>query len=335
MSDILDRVTEYDLWCYYLQQDISFGKRINSPVRDDFNPSASFYMTKDGHVMFLDFSTGEAWNIWKFLKFKYNESFKDILKRIDYDFKLGLWNHSRNRITTFGTIGVHRTVKLNEGETKYIKVKRKKWEQNEIDFWKEYHIELDTLNFYKVAPLEKYWVIINGETYEFKRLKDELMFVFSFGNARYKIYRPFGGKDSKWYSNTPSDTLMGYDMLPWIGESIIITKGMKEMCLLHQLGYNSVSLQSENCWPNNITLETIKKRFGVVYCMFDMDKHGLRASDKMSNHFGVVPIKLPEEYYNSDETIKDFAEIVRLEGLENGRNIIAKCIHNTGECSIK
>ena len=69
--------------------------------------------------------------------------------------------------------------------------------------------------------------------------------------------------------------------------------------------------------------------------MFDMDKHGLRASDKMSNHFGVVPIKLPEEYYNSDETIKDFAEIVRLEGLENGRNIIAECIRNTGECSIK
>jgi hypothetical protein len=68
MSDILDRVTEYDLWCYYLQQDISFGKRIKKLKSGSSNNSydnVTISLISRDLSSFLEISEDAVWSCWE------------------------------------------------------------------------------------------------------------------------------------------------------------------------------------------------------------------------------------------------------------------------------
>ena len=49
-NSILEQVSEYDLWRYYLGE-VQIGKVFKSPLREGNNPSASLFVTSTGKVL--------------------------------------------------------------------------------------------------------------------------------------------------------------------------------------------------------------------------------------------------------------------------------------------
>lgn len=314
-------VSQYDLWSYYTGINIKFGKKIISPIQDEINPSANFFVSGSGDILLKDFRFKKAFNIWSFLRFKFGWSITESLKHIDKDFNLGYYN-SEFSLTT-GSIGAKHDFKIPEGVTSYIKVKRGPWSTKELEFWTQ-SFSLETLHKLPIKPLKWYQVIRGDNIYQFNKEKDELLFVFSFGNACYKVYRP-ESRENKWYSNTPSTYLMGIDDLPWIGEDLYINKGMKELGINYDLGFNAVSLQSENCYPTEEVVKNLKRRFKNIWTIMDIDEAGLKSSAYMEVKYDFKPIILPESFYKANKAYKDLDSIKKLVGLDEIRRIIEEC----------
>lgn len=311
-------VSEYNLWCYYVGFQIKFGKRILSPLRKENNPSVGFFVSKTNSILLKDFGTGEVLSLFGFLKQRYNWSVPEALKHINSDFNLG-FNYPKCTLTN-STPVIHKDIDLRDGQTVKIHVKRGSWSSAELKYWSDYHITKRALDKFNVKPLQCYWVTKANNIYQFCRKPNELLFVFSFGNAKYKIYRPFGDKKlDKWYSNVPGDILMGYDELPWIGDTLIITKGMKELCIIDELGYNVVALQGESTIISPPLVNILLKRFETVYILLDNDKAGQAGMIRNHDLYGFKPIKLPDLYLPQG---KDLAEISKMTNLETVKAII-------------
>ena len=62
--------------------------------------------------------------------------------------------------------------------------------------------------------------------------------------GNYKIYIPNENKWNKWDTNANNDwDIQGYDQLPEKGETVYITKSMKDCMVMYELGLNAVATQ--------------------------------------------------------------------------------------------
>lgn len=314
-------LSDYDLWSYYLGYPIKLNKKILSPVRPEKDPSAVLFSVGDKILLKDFYPPGEVFTIWRYLNFKYNLNFFEALRQIDSDFNLGYYNDSRTKLSSQKAV-IH-NIKIKESENVKIQIKRGTWNTKELNFWLDYfskHI-LDQL---PIKPISHYWIQKNEDIFQFERKKNELLFAFIF-EPYFKIYRPFGDKD-KWFSNVPSNVLMGEDLLPWVDKNLIITKGMKELGILKDLNYNAVSLQGESSYPNSIKLNTLKNRFENIYTLMDLDTAGLKCS-KYFEDLGIKPIYLPEKFIKENSEHKDLAAIRKFIGYENTKNLLKQYIN--------
>ena len=68
LRDLLDKLSDYDIYAYYLGK-FKPGKLMNSPLRpDDKIPSFAIFPGKTGGLLFKDHGTGESGNALKFMK---------------------------------------------------------------------------------------------------------------------------------------------------------------------------------------------------------------------------------------------------------------------------
>ena len=83
LEEILNRTTEYDIYRLYIGKSFKIGHIMNSPLRNDKNPSFGiFKCNKSGDLLFKDHSTGEAGNCIKFVQLKFDISYNESLKKI-------------------------------------------------------------------------------------------------------------------------------------------------------------------------------------------------------------------------------------------------------------
>lgn len=308
-KNILEDVSEYDLWCHYLNTKIVIGKKILSPVREEKDPSAVFFVTPEGHLILKDFN-GENWNLLKYLKYVYGLTYKGVLEKIDSDFKLGYLkanfeNTKRPKITKF----------IPKHEPKTIWTSRKKFDKDELAYWAQYGITKKTLEKYNVYPLECFWLVKNNQAHNYCR-QNSPIFCYDFGNQLYKIYRPLN-TNYRWFTNAPYTILQGYDQLDWLGDLLIITKSLKDVMLLRELGYNAIALQSENVYLEHEDFTKLAKRFKKIYLFFDNDKAGIEAAKKLSSIYKIPMITIKDKpkdisdyckLYGFSKTEQDFKQ---------------------------
>ncbi len=319
---ILQLVPEYALWCHYSGINIKFGKKYISPVRNESDPSAVFFISYSGSILLKDYGD-KVYTLWNFLKVKLNLNYLEVIKRIDSDFGLQYYTDEKYAVMSCNELIEHFKAPQHViPERTRIYLKRKKWNHLELQFWKDYHISKEILDFYCISPLKTFWIVKSDKLYEYSSKKDELVFVFDFSEDKYKIYKPFAElKKDKWKNNCRSDTLMGLNQLPWISDTLIITKGMKELLILAELGYTAVALQGENNYPSQELYNQLDTRFESIYYLGDIDLVGKKASNEMKNRYNLKLINLPDstEY-------KDLADFSKLKGLEQVRNLIQQQI---------
>lgn len=304
---ILSKVDEYDIYASYLGQ-FKVGMIYNSPFRKDKNPSFGIYYSKRANkLLFKDHGTGECGNVIKFVQLytgiqDYNKILEDIVNKlkITNDTKLV---SSKHYISSTETV---------------IGVVRQEFTKTDTDYWSQFHISLQTLKYFDVSSIKYY--LCNGIVKGI--YKDENpMYAYKVYN-NFKIYRPYGDKYTKWRNNLKEIDIQGYKQLPKTGDVCIITKSMKDVMCLHEMGIAAISPSSESTFIPDNALEDIKKRFKRVLILFDRDVAGVRNSRKLSLKTGLNAMFVHKKYKS-----KDISDAIKNNGFENVKDWLYKTLN--------
>ena len=304
-DEILSKVSQEDIWKYYLGFPIKTGKLFISPLREESRASANLFYASDGTLLLKDFAL-TTMNIWQFVQYKYNLTFQEALLKICSD--LGISSNVK-----FDTIPSKKTPKIRD--TTNINISILKWNKDLLNYWTQYNISLKTLNLYKVVPISDLW--INNEYIYIKKPA----FSYEFGKGIRKIYLPFS--DKKFFSNVPGNIYSGYDQLDWISDILILTKSHKDVMVYHELGYNAISPQGEGHKIDYNFLNSLKKRFETIIINFDNDKPGINYTKKLLSEFNLPYFFLPNENH-----VKDISDYIKKYNKENTINYLKNEIYN-------
>lgn len=305
---ILSKVTEYDIYAKYIGQ-FKVGMIYNSPFRKDKNPSFGIYYSKrTKQLLFKDHGTGECGNVIKFVslftgKTEYNDILSDIVD------KLNITNNTK-LVSSKQYIPPTETV---------IGVVRQEFTDVDINYWKQFNISINTLKKFNVNSIKYYLCngIVKG-TYK----RENPMYAYKVYN-NFKIYRPLADKYTKWRNNLTDYDIQGYEQLPQKGDILFITKSMKDVMCLHEMGYPAVSPSSESTFLPKDVLENLKKRFKSIILLFDRDSSGCKNSIKIYNQYKIKPL-----FVNKKFNSKDISDAVKNNGFDTIKKWILKEINN-------
>lgn len=305
---ILSKVTEYDIYAKYIGQ-FKVGMIYNSPFRKDKNPSFGIYYSKrTKQLLFKDHGTGECGNIIKFVslftgKTEYNDILSDIVD------KLNITNNTK-LVSSKQYIPPTETV---------IGVVRQEFTDVDINYWKQFNISINTLKKFNVNSIKYYLCngIVKG-TYK----RENPMYAYKVYN-NFKIYRPLADKYTKWRNNLTDYDIQGYEQLPQKGDILFITKSMKDVMCLHEMGYPAVSPSSESTFLPKDVLEQLKTRFKRIIILFDRDVAGVKRSRKLSRETGLEAM-----FINKKFKAKDISDAVKANNFEEIKNWLNETIKN-------
>jgi 5S rRNA maturation endonuclease (ribonuclease M5) len=305
---ILSKVTEYDIYAKYIGQ-FKVGMIYNSPFRKDKNPSFGIYYSKcTKQLLFKDHGTGECGNVIKFVslftgKTEYNDILSDIVD------KLNITNNTK-LVSSKQYIPPTETV---------IGVVRQEFTDVDINYWKQFNISINTLKKFNVNSIKYYLCngIVKG-TYK----RENPMYAYKVYN-NFKIYRPLADKYTKWRNNLTDYDIQGYEQLPQKGDILFITKSMKDVMCLHEMGYPAVSPSSESTFLPKDVLEQLKTRFKRIIILFDRDTAGVKRSRKLSRETGLEAI-----FINKKFKAKDVSDAVEANNFEEIKNWLNETIKN-------
>lgn len=308
---ILSLVDDYYIYCYYLGKEIKINKPISSPLRKDVHPSWSLYRNGRGILKYKDFATGESGNIVTLVQELFTLRYNQALKKI--------WDD----IIVKKPIVLKKYEQTENKSSKYIiEVKKKNFTDKDIEFWNKYCITKNTLKYFKVFPIATFWV---DEIQSFSYTDEEPMYAYSIYD-KFKIYRPYSRKSNKWRNNCTSYDIQGLEQLDEKGELLIITKSLKDVMVLYELGYNSISPQSELSGIPKIIIDHLKLRFKDIIIMFDYDEGGIQGAKKLAEKYSIPYIFIPKHYYDL-YNIKDISDFIKEFGKETTLNMIKELLN--------
>jgi len=318
LEDILGRLTEYDIYAYYLGANFQIGIPFSSPFRRDVNPSFGIFKGDSGSLFFKDFGTGDSGNCVSFVQRMVG------LPDTKYGYKLALERiytdliQNGNGFTAMTRHVLSQKIRnVCRSDKTPLGVKRRSWLREDLDYWNSYNIPVQTLSKFNVSPVQ--YVFLNDIITWVYRM-DNPIYVYKIYNGL-KIYRPFAKRSEKWMSSCKRHDVQGLKQLPDIGKLLIITKSLKDIMVLHEIGYPAITPHGENhAIPKNI-LENLRSRFNRIVVLYDWDKAGKKGSDKLKNKYGFGQIFIPRE-----SNVKDISDYVKKYSLSKGNKLITKLL---------
>jgi hypothetical protein len=264
-DDVLQKVSEYDIYARYLGFKPVLGALYISPLRNDSNPSFGLFKSKrTGNILFKDLGTGECGDCFKFACLIDNQPIKQILKEL----------YQKNIKKTLPKKPV--ALPIKEYSTLDIVVDDIKFTAEGLAFWSGFGITEQTLNYFNVKQIKRFWV--NGLEY-WTATKAKPMFSY-FIYSKTRIYRP-NFKQKKFYTNCTTVDIQGWEQLDYTKDTVFITKSYKDVMLLYELGYTAVAPNGEGHSIPETALSILRKNFKHIVILYDRDLPGLLASKKL------------------------------------------------------
>lgn len=312
LQDILSQLTDYDIYSYYMGNFV-VGKLYNSPLRsDDKVPSFAVFKGRMGNLMFKDHGSGLSGNAITFIKeLKHISSNAELEKELLRIIKTTAPLSTRTSTRTYKSIS-----------NADIGIVRQDFTDVDKQYWKNYGISISTLQKFNVFSI-KYFLcnkIVSGI------YKDtNPMYAYKVNNS-FKIYRPMNSKYTKWRSSLTLNDIQGYSQLPESGDILIITKSLKDVMVLYEMGYNAISPSSETSFIPMDIFEDLKKRFKHILILFDRDKTGVRRTRELSNTY-----KLDAFFVNKRFAAKDISDAVISSNFETVKQWLDKTLQKHAE----
>jgi len=286
IESILKKTTEFDLYSFYLGENIQLGRAISSPFREDNNPSFVFFKgTTDNKLMWHDFATGDSGDIILFVRSVFQLTYGKALEKISKDV-------IENKLS-FTTQGISVEKDLKSVKT-IISIKRKNFTSTDDEYWGQYGLDRNDLKHFEAYPISHFW--INNEPQPYTYTKEQPMYAYKMYN-KFKIYRPLSpNRKKKWRTNTKIHDIQGWAQLPHQGNLLIITKSLKDVMVLYKLGYDAIAPGSESANLPVDLINQLKERYKEVIILFDYDDGGMNGASKLSIKHNIRKVFIPYEY---------------------------------------
>ena len=294
LKDLLDKVDDYTIYSYYLGP-FKPGKLMNSPLRsDDKMPSFAIFATKDGALLFKDHGTGVAGNALKFIKL-----YKGIQTREELEKELLRIVRRFNPTSSAATV----TRSYTSREDTDIGIVRQPFTEADKRYWKQFHISIDTLKRFNVFSI-KYFLcnrVVRGIYKE-----DSPMYAYKVYD-KFKIYRPLASKYTKWRTNLTNRHVQGLAELPYEGGNLlIITKSLKDVMCLYEMGFNAIAASSETTFIPEDILRSLRRKWKHIVILYDRDATGMKKARDYSKQYKIDAIFVHKKF-----KAKDISDAVR------------------------
>lgn len=311
LDEILNRVSEEDILAHYFNV-TTIPCVIKSPLRKDNHPSFAVYYTRGGNIAFKDFATQQGGGVIDLLQVYYHESFKDVLTRLYNDFK-----HHRPIVRP-----EHNTV-INLIDKCQIKVRVREWQPYDLDWWQQFGITQEWLQFGNVYPISDIFLTKHNNTVVISADKYAYAYVeFKDGKETIKVYQPMS-KYYKWLGTHDGSVWDLWNQLPPTGSRLIITSSRKDaLCLWANLGIPSCCLQGEGMLPKDHVIQQLIDRFQQVYVLYDNDYNKIKNVGQLNAYalcqrYSLINICIPANY-----EAKDPSDLFKTHGREIFINVL-------------
>ena len=304
LDDILSRVTEFDILEYYLGVK-ELPTVIQSPLREDNNPSFGLYTPDEIKVHYIDFATKDRGGLFDLLMKYWREDFHSVLCRI--------WN-DLSRFSNSDAVKLkskERTIKSLKNRISDLQCKVREWRDYDIEYWKSYGVSLEWLKYADVYPISHKIVISEGHRYVFGTDKYAYAYVErKEGKVTLKIYQPFNKDGYKWSNKHDKSVISLWTKVPEYGNKICICSSLKDaLCLSCNTGIPALSIQGEGYNISNTAVSELKRRYSHIYILLDNDEAGIIDGRKLSDSTGFTNIVLPK--FEGGKDISDYFKFLQ------------------------
>lgn len=290
LEELLKKVSEANIAARYL--DITeVPCVISSPVRRDIHPSLGIHSPDGKKIRYTDYATGERGGLFDLLSKMWHVSYDGVLDRIEKDF-----DHFKSDTSIKVTEGDCSKIIIREKVHSKIEFKKRDWKQYDIDYWESYGISKEWLEYARVVPISHKIIIKNGIRYIFGADKYAYAYIETKeDNVSVKIYQPFNKNGFKWCTSTDSSVISLWTQVPEEGDEICICSSLKDaLCLWSNTGIPAIATQGEGYTMSDTAINELKRRFKVVYVLFDNDEAGLIDGEKLCKQTGFTNVVLPK-----------------------------------------
>jgi DNA primase len=308
---ILSRISEYDIFRFYMpNQDWKINRVTYSPFRHENNPSFMIG-NKMGYLLFIDYAdTSKRGDCFNFVQMVHNlPNMSETLRKIDKDFGLGL----STGVMTEDYKRIISEYKQPHLEKRYslIQVKVRKFTKSELDYWAEYHQDLQDLRDNNVYSIKELY--LNKQ--RFPLGENELRFGYLYEGQYWKIYRPYADKKHKWMPNNVPITAMDGKLDITNCDVAFINKSKKDYMVMKKIFPCSCAVQNEGlgCFSHE-NVEYLKANSDRQILSFDADDVGVQNSKQITEMFDFDYTNVPRQYLA--EGIKDWADLAKAHGLQ-------------------
>ena len=302
---IYSKIDSLNIIRKYSKNFTEVNKMFCSDFRDESKPSAHVIFYK-GDYMYKDFG-GESMRPIDFVMRRLGLGYYEALCRINDDLALNFVDVSS------GGISVRRDTKTREIQPVIVKIKRREWRECDLKFWADFGWKKEWLDACDIVPISHF--SLNGVLFTAEDYAYSIDYYWHQNVFRRKIYQPFS-IDYKWYSNVNNTVVQGYKMLPKSGESVVITKAIKDIAAFYQLGIPAIAPNNETSFLPKAFMEKIVQRFKKVYLWFDNDECGLRFGERYAKEWGIEYCHTPQG------EAKDPSDYYKLNGFNKWKELV-------------
>lgn len=314
-DNILSRISEYDIFRYYMPHtDWEINRVTISPFMraGGYEKNPSFLISsRNGALHFIDFGdTSKRGNCFVFVQFLFGLNFDESLKKIDYDFGLGI-TIPGDDVRNYKRITKEYEQPESLGKRyAFVQVLTKKFTKEELDYWAQFHIDHQELRENKIYSIQK--VFLNRQ--KFPTNSDDLIFGYYY-DGNWKIYRPLiPNKKNKWIpNNVPITTMDGLDNIKNC-DTAFITKSKKDYMIIKKIYPHVCAVQNEGLACFSIeNIEYLRSNSKRQILSFDSDEPGMVNAQQVIDIFGFDSLTVPHRYLS--EGIKDWADLAKAHGM--------------------
>lgn len=287
-----------------------------SPLRADTKPTASFYRSRKTKELVLKDFGGDGFhgNFISVVMHLFNADYQKALNIIGNDF--GIIKKENYTVNTPKVAYEGKT--MEEDEATRIQCELKDFTSKELEWWAKFGISEKTLKKFKVFSIKH--VFINGHLQSSSSVTHPIygyFFGIKDGIEQWKIYFPTK-KLYRFLLNT--NAVQGWKQLPAECDHVVVTKSMKDVMTLYELGVHAIAPQAESVVLSDRHVTALKKRTHSIITNGDYDRAGINFMLKSRRKYKTVCLS----FRNKTVYGKDISDFVALHGKDKAVKIIEK-----------
>ena len=307
---LLEKHSEEYYMSYYLGIPMQKGL-FCSPLRVDNNPTCSFFRTSNGVLKMKDFATGFSGDFINIVMEVYKVGYYMALRIIANDFDIIHYDDLKKNILVAQDEGM----RIEANAPTIIQITVGEFSDRDLRWWKQFGITLETLKKFRVFRAD--YVFLNGSvvsTYQDYDPSYAYYFGKKDGIELWKIYYPLR-KKYRFLLNCA--VTQGLNQLATSGDILVITKSLKDVMSLYELGISAIAPQAESVIVDPKVIDRVRAFYKYIVFNGDWDAAGKQFMIKNRKLYGGLCLTFKDK----EKDGKDVSDFIKMHSIDKAREL--------------